>query len=181
MKRRAVFLDRDGVINRAVVRAGKPYPPSSLKEVEVLPGVHDALQRLKDHGYLLVVVSNQPDVARGTTSLATVQAINGFLEQQLCLDKWVMCYHDTQDNCRCRKPRPGMLLDAAEELAIDLSQSFMVGDRWRDVSAGLAAGCKTVFIDYHYDEKRPEQSDYLANSLPKAVDIILEESERWPK
>lgn len=173
MTHRAVFLDRDGVINRAVVRDGKPYPPSSLEEVEILPGVEDALGRLKEAGYVLVVVSNQPDVARGTTRRSTVEAINDFLGKNLPIDRFIMCYHDSGDGCACRKPKPGMLVMGAEEFNINLAGSFMVGDRWRDVEAGVTAGCKTLFIDYGYNEQQPAQVDFSVGSLKEAADIIL--------
>jgi D-glycero-D-manno-heptose 1,7-bisphosphate phosphatase len=171
--RRAVFLDRDGVINRAIVREGKPYPPASPGEVEVLPGVEEALCRLKDAGFVLVVVSNQPDVARGTTPRSTVEAINNYLGQRLPIDRFIMCYHDSADGCVCRKPRPGMLMMGAEEFGIELGKSYMVGDRWRDVAAGMAAGCQTLFIDYGYAEQQPEQVDYSVGSLAEAANIIL--------
>jgi D-glycero-D-manno-heptose 1,7-bisphosphate phosphatase len=173
MTRPAVFLDRDGVINRAMVRDGKPYPPASLKELEILPRVSEALARLKEAGFLLVVVSNQPDVARGVTSVAAVEAINIELSARLPLDQIRMCYHDGKDACLCRKPQPGMLLEAARELDIDLYSSFMVGDRWRDVEAGQRAGCRTFFIDYAYDERQPENCDYRVHSLADAAETIL--------
>jgi D-glycero-D-manno-heptose 1,7-bisphosphate phosphatase len=172
MTRRAVFLDRDGVINRAVVREGKPYPPASVGELEILPGVSEALAQLKAAGFILIVVSNQPDVARGTTPQAIVEAINASLSRALPIDESVMCYHDSGDDCDCRKPRPGMLLDAASKWGVDLSASFMVGDRWRDVEAGQRAGCKTVFVDYGYDEKQPENVDCRVHSLIEAVPFI---------
>lgn len=175
MKRRAVFLDRDGVLNRAVVRDGRPYPPAIVAEVEILPGVVEALQRLKVAGFVLIVVSNQPDVARGTTPQETVEAINAFLANRLPVDRFIMCYHDSADNCDCRKPRPGMLFAGAKEFDVDLSSSYMVGDRWRDVEAGIAAGCKTIFVDYGYDEKRPQSCDYQVFSLQEAAITILME------
>jgi D-glycero-D-manno-heptose 1,7-bisphosphate phosphatase len=173
MSRRAVFLDRDGVINRAVVREGKPYPPASLEELEILPGVVAALTRLKAAGFILVVVSNQPDVARGTMARETVEAINARLAESLPVDDFRMCYHDSKDSCDCRKPKPGMLVAAARDYGIDLTASFMVGDRWRDVEAGQRAGCKTLFIDYGYDERQPESCDYRVKSLPDAAEVIL--------
>jgi D-glycero-D-manno-heptose 1,7-bisphosphate phosphatase len=173
MSRRAVFLDRDGVINRAVVREGKPYPPAGLEELEILPGVREALDQLKDAGFVLVVVSNQPDVARGTTARDAVETINAKLAESLPVDDFRMCYHDSGDGCDCRKPKPGMLLVAARDQGIDLSSSFMVGDRWRDVEAGQRAGCTTLFIDYGYDERQPEACDYRVKSLPEAAKIIL--------
>jgi len=173
--RRAVFLDRDGVINRAIVRDGKPYPPASLEELEILPGVHEALQKLHDANYLLVVVTNQPDVARGTSKREDVELINAFLSSQLPIDDFKTCYHDGGDKCNCRKPLPGALLEAAQEHNIDLSKSFMVGDRWRDVEAGVSAGCKTFFINYRYAEKKPDAPDFIVSSLLEAKKIILRE------
>jgi D-glycero-D-manno-heptose 1,7-bisphosphate phosphatase len=173
--RRAVFLDRDGVINRAVVRDGKPYPPASLVELEILPGVHEALQKLRDANYLLVVVTNQPDVARGTTKREDVELMNTFLASQLPIDDFKTCYHDSRDKCSCRKPLPGALLEAAQDYDIDLSKSFMVGDRWRDVEAGAAAGCKTFFINYRYAEQKPGAPDFIVSSLLEAKKIILGE------
>ncbi len=173
--RRAVFLDRDGVINRAIVRDGKPYPPASLVELEILPGVHEALQKLHDANYLLVVVTNQPDVARGTSKREDVELMNAFLSSQLPIDDFKTCYHDSGDKCICRKPLPGALLEAAHEHTIDLSESFMVGDRWRDVEAGASAGCKTFFINYRYAEKKPDAPDFIVSSLLEVKKIILGE------
>lgn len=171
--RRAVFLDRDGVVNRAVIRDGKPYPPEAVTDVDVLPGVADAMQRLRTAGYLLVVVTNQPDVARGTQSRAQVDAIHARLARELPIDDVRCCYHDDADACDCRKPKPGLLLDAAAAHGIDLAASVMVGDRWRDVEAGRRAGCATVFLDYAYAERRPDRPDAVVTSLSEAADWIL--------
>jgi D-glycero-D-manno-heptose 1,7-bisphosphate phosphatase len=171
--RRAVFLDRDGVINRAVVRDGLPYGPDLVDELEILPGVKEALSRLRDAGFRLVVVTNQPDVARGTRRREEVEAMNAALAAALALDDIRVCYHDDADNCTCRKPKPGMLEDAARDAGLDLSRSFMVGDRWRDVGAGRRAGCTTIFIDHNYAERRPERPDAIVGSLPEAADWIL--------
>ena len=173
--RRAVFLDRDGVINRAIVRDGKPYPPASLVELEILPGVHEALQKLHDANYLLVVVTNQPDVARGTSKREDIELMNAFLSSELPIDDFKTCYHDSGDKCNCRKPLPGALLEAAQEHNIDLSKSFMVGDRWRDIEAGVSAGCKTFFINYRYTEQKPDAPDFIVSSLLEAKKIILGE------
>lgn len=170
---KAVFLDRDGVINRAPVRDGKPYPPANLAEMEVLPGVEAALSALHSAGWMLVVVTNQPDVARGTTARADVEKINHYLQQLLPIDEFRTCYHDSIDGCTCRKPLPGSLLDSAKAHNIDLACSFMVGDRWRDMEAGTRAGCKTIFVDYRYDEKQPEKIDFSVQSLAEAANIIL--------
>lgn len=173
MKRRAVFLDRDGVLNRAMIRNGKPYPPANVGEVEILPGVLDALTSLKSGGFTLVVVSNQPDVKRGTASQGVVEAINAYLAQRLPIDRFFMCYHDSDDNCDCRKPRPGMLLRASREFEINLADSFMVGDRWRDVEAGASVGCKTFFINCGYNEAQPMAPTFRVSSLLEAASIIL--------
>lgn len=173
--RRAVFLDRDGVINRAVVRDGKPYPPANLAEMEILPGVLDALVALHNAEFMLIVVTNQPDVARGTTPMAVVEEINNYLTSCLPIDEFRTCYHDSSDGCDCRKPLPGGIIAAANKHGIDLGESYMVGDRWRDIEAGQRAGCKTIFIDYGYDEKQPESVNYRVMSLKEASQFILGE------
>lgn len=171
--KRAVFLDRDGVINRALVRDGKPYPPGNLAELQILPGVADAMQSLRDAGWLLIVVTNQPDVARGITPLEDVEAINVRLQQCLPIDEFRTCYHDNSDGCNCRKPLPGALIAVANAHRINLTFSYMVGDRWSDIEAGKRAGCKTIFLDYGYDEKQPESFNHRVRSLTEAAKIIL--------
>jgi D-glycero-D-manno-heptose 1,7-bisphosphate phosphatase len=173
-KRRAVFLDRDGVINRAVVRDHRPYPPETLDKLDLLPGVADALQKLRQAEYLLIVVTNQPDVARGTLSRETLDAMHRSLSEQLPLDDILVCCHTDADRCSCRKPLPGMLLEAAAKHNIDLSASFMVGDRWRDIEAGYNAGCRTILIHYGYSEKSPDYPpDLCVGSLREAAEWIL--------
>ena len=171
--RRAVFLDRDGVINRAVVRDGRPYPPASDAELEVLPGVPEALARLRDAGFRLVVVTNQPDVARGTQRRDVIDRMHERLRAELPIDEFRVCDHDDADRCACRKPNPGMLEAAARDAGLSLSESFMVGDRWRDIEAGRRAGCAVIFIDRGYHERRPDDPDAIVGSLPEAVDWIL--------
>jgi D-glycero-D-manno-heptose 1,7-bisphosphate phosphatase len=172
--RRAVFLDRDGVINRAITRQGKPYPPGSLAELEILPGVSDALIALHEAGFLNIVITNQPDVATGVQSREVVEAMHALLQEQLALDAIKVCFHVESDRCECRKPKPGMLIDAARELDVDLAHSYLVGDRWRDVSAGKAVGCYTFFIDYGYDESLHEKPDQVVESLRQASQHILD-------
>jgi D-sedoheptulose 7-phosphate isomerase len=176
---RAVFLDRDGVLNRAVVRNGRPHPPRSVTELEVIPDARGALKRLRDQGYKLLVVTNQPDVSRGVASKASVDAINEKLGAELDLDEFFVCYHTDSDHCECRKPKPGLLLDAARRHQIDLTESFMVGDRWRDVEAGQKAGCRTILIDGGYQERKPEQPPTVqVHSLQEAADWILHANRR---
>lgn len=173
--RRAVFLDRDGVINRSVVRNGKPYPPDSVDSMEILPGVAEALSSLRGAGYLNIVVTNQPDVATGKQTRVEVEAIHARMRRDLAIDDIRVCYHVDSDNCACRKPRPGMLVEAAREHAISLAESHLVGDRWRDIEAGQAAGCRTnFFIDYGYAEKRPDPPFVSVKSLVDAARHILD-------
>ena len=174
VNRRAVFLDRDGVINRAIVRGGKPYAPTSLAELDILPGVGDALRRLRAGGFLNVIVTNQPDVGAGKVTQAAIEGIHAFLRNKLAIDDVRVCYHTEPQNCDCRKPKPGMILSASHELGIDKARSFLVGDRWRDVGAAHAAGCKALFIDYGYSEKMPDKPYVAVNSLAEAAEIILQ-------
>ena len=171
----AVYLDRDGVINRVLERAGLPYPPTSMGEFEILPDVPVACAKLKQAGFLLVVVTNQPDVGRGTLQKEIVEAIHAGMCRQLPIDRVEVCYHPGQDasECDCRKPKPGMLLRAAKALGIDLAQSWMVGDRWRDIDCGHAAGCRTIFIDRGYTEALKQQPNFRAKNLLEAAEIIL--------
>ncbi len=171
--RRAVFLDRDGVLNQTIVRNRKPYPPPGPAELEVLPGVAEACTALKGAGFLLIVVTNQPDVARGTQRRDVVEAINSKLCTEISIDDIRVCYHDEQDGCICRKPRPGLLLHAARDWNVDLKISYLVGDRWKDIEAGRRAGCTTVLIDYGYVEAQQSMADYRAGSLAEAVDWII--------
>ncbi|MDW7980604.1 MAG: HAD family hydrolase [Verrucomicrobiales bacterium] len=176
--RPAVFLDRDGVINRALQREGKPYAPTCLAEFELLPGVVEACNQLKHAGFLLVVVTNQPDVGRGMLARETVEAIHAHMLELLPIDRVEVCYHSGSEPvaCDCRKPKPGMLLRAAAALLIDLARSWMVGDRWRDVECGRAAGCRTILIDYGYAEPLPHEPDFRAPNLLEAARIIIEKS-----
>lgn len=168
-----VFLDRDGVINCAIVDDGKPRSPSGLADLVILPGVEGALCLLRAAGFRLVVVTNQPDVARGKQTREGVEQLNQWLGACLPLDEFRVCYHDDRDRCFCRKPSPGLLFDAAREGEIDLGSSFMVGDRWRDIEAGYRAGCRTIFIDYGYAERQPERVDARVSSLAEAANWIL--------
>lgn len=172
-KNKAIFLDRDGVINKPLLKNGKPYPPRNLEQLELLPGVDEAMSKLKLYGYKLIVVTNQPDVARGTLFKDDVESINLFLIKRLGIDALFVCYHDDDDNCQCRKPLPGAILNAEKSMNIDLSRSYMIGDRWKDISAGRAAGVKTIFIDYGYDEIKPKKYDFLSKSLIEALPFLL--------
>jgi D-glycero-D-manno-heptose 1,7-bisphosphate phosphatase len=172
-RRRAVFLDRDGVLNEAMVRDGRPYAPRVLEEFKLLPGVAQALQSLRDAGFLNVVITNQPDVATGKARREDIDAIHREILQKLPLDAVKVCPHSDADHCACRKPKPGLILEAARDLAIDTRASFVVGDRWRDIQAAHAAGCTAYFVDYRYREKRPEPPYVAVKSLPEAAALII--------
>lgn len=176
MRGAAVFLDRDGVLNGPIIRSGRPHPPETVAEVRVLPGVADACRELSDAGLTLVCITNQPDIARGTQDPATVAAINDRLRGLLGLQEVVVCPHDDGDGCLCRKPLPGMILDAARRHDLDVARSVTVGDRWRDVEAGHAAGTWTVFVDWGYDERRPEHPDLVVKELKEAVPWIIDKA-----
>jgi D-glycero-D-manno-heptose 1,7-bisphosphate phosphatase len=167
---RAVFLDRDGVINRAFFRDGVSHPPRTLAGLEILPGVSDALARLRAAGFRLIVVTNQPDVARGTQSREVVEAIHARLLSILPLDEVRVCYHDDGDECECRKPKPGLLTQGPP---VDFAASVMVGDRWRDIEAGRNAGCATVLVDTGQTEPLPHEPDARVSTLAEAADWIL--------
>ena len=171
--RRAVFLDRDGVLNASVIRQGKPYPPDSLRELKILPGVADALRKLSAAGFINIVVTNQPDVGTGRQQVDIVRSMHEHLRAELSIDDVKVCYHTDDEKCDCRKPSPGMLLEAAKQHDLDLRQCFLVGDRWRDIAAGQAAGCACFFLDYGYREKRPQKPYVAVESLSQAVALIL--------
>ncbi len=178
---RAVFLDRDGVINRPIVRNRRPYPPRSLEEFVLLPGVPSSVSDLKKAGFLVIVVTNQPDVARGTQSRETVDLMHDRLRAELPLDEILVCWHDDLADCECRKPKPGLMLSAGHKFGIDMARSFMIGDRWRDVDAGSAAGCRSLLIDYGYSERPPDTKPVeRTGSLREAVDWILREEKAKP-
>jgi D-glycero-D-manno-heptose 1,7-bisphosphate phosphatase len=172
--RRAIFLDRDGVINRAIVRAGRPFSPRTLEALEILPGVPEALSDLRRAGFMLIVVTNQPDIARGLMDAAQVERLNAALQSRLGFDQILVCPHDTADGCACRKPKPGLLLRAAETWGIHLPESYMVGDRKGDMEAGTRARCRTVFLAHGYDEPQPERADLCVKSLLEAVPWIVQ-------
>jgi D-glycero-D-manno-heptose 1,7-bisphosphate phosphatase len=178
VKPRAVFLDRDGVINKPVVREGRPYPPAELKDFELYEDVASGCARLESSGYLLLVITNQPDVARGTQTRAVVDAMHRkMLDALPQITRVEVCWHagaDWGDPCDCHKPAPGMVLRAVQALGIDLAQSFLVGDRWRDVDCGHGAGCRTVFIDRNYSELLRQPPDWTVKSFGQAVEVILQ-------
>lgn len=174
---KAVFLDRDGVLNKCRVIDGKPYPPLDADSMEIASDVEAALVKLKNVGFRLICVTNQPDVARGGRTIENVRAMNDKIRNLLPLDAIYVCLHDNSDNCDCRKPKPGMLFTGAREFSLELAECFMVGDRAGDICAGRSAGCRTVFLDGGYLEPKPEpKADFTCESLLEAVNWILEQN-----
>lgn len=173
--KKAVFLDRDGVLNRTDLVYGIPKPPANLGNIEILPGVIEAIEILKKNDFVPVVVTNQPDVARGVIRRSDVEEINSAIGQAIGIRHFYTCFHDDSDFCDCRKPAPGLIYRASLELHLSIKDSFLVGDRWRDISAGQAAGCQSFFIDYSYRELKPKMPFKKVSSLLEAVKIIVGE------
>jgi len=170
--KRAAFLDRDGVLNRSILVQGTPRPPKSVNDVVILDGVSEAINQLKKHNFLPVVITNQPDVARGVIGLDILTEINLFLGTSLGIENFYVCIHDDIDQCLCRKPATGLIELAAIELNLDVTNSFLVGDRWKDIEAGQKLGCTNFFIDYSYPERQPEIPFTRVSSLLEAVEIM---------
>ena len=178
--RRAVFLDRDGVLNRPVVRNRKPHPPSNPNDFQLYDDVIDGCARLKAASFLLVVITNQPDVGRGIQSRAAVEAMHLKLQSALpSLDRIEICYHGGErygQLCDCRKPRPGLILRAAADLNINPKQSWVIGDRWRDIDCACAAGCRAIFIDRGYKENLRQTPDFTVTNFREAVSVVLRDA-----
>ena len=172
----AVFLDRDGVLNEAIVRNGRPYSPRDPSELIITEGACAALEELKREGFLLIVATNQPDIARGKASRVDVDKINAQLAAILPLDAIEVCEHDDKEQCDCRKPKPGMILRAREKFGVDLAGSFMVGDRWRDIEAGRRAGCRTILTGDGYGESFPSAPTIKLASLSGVASWITQQS-----
>ncbi len=173
---KAVFLDRDGVLNHTEVRDGKPYAPTNIEDFKILPGTFESLSMLKKLGFVLAVITNQPDVGNGKIKKVIVEKMNAMLLLKLPIDVIKVCYHAQTDGCDCRKPKPGMILEAAADLQASLSQSYMIGDRSGDISAGKAAGCTTILIDRNYAEDIIEEPDFKELSLESAINIIISQN-----
>ena len=170
--RKAVFLDRDGVINKAFIKEGLPTSPHSLDELKILPGVKESVLRLKKLNFVCLVVTNQPDVTRGKINKNTVIKMNNFLQKEIKLDDFFVCYHDDEDNCECRKPKPGLLLQASKKWDVNLKKSFIIGDRWRDIQAGEKVGCKTIFLEYNYIDIKPKNPNFITDTLLNATYLM---------
>lgn len=175
-RRRSVFLDRDGVLIRSDLKDGKPIAVQEMERLDILPGVEQACRMLREAGFLLVMITNQPDVGRGLVPQRTVDEMNRHVQKVLGLDDVRVCYHGGTENCRCRKPKPGMIIDAGDALHIALDRSVVVGDRWSDIEAGRAVSCRTVYIAWGQSEKLTLAPDLTSPSLLDAVAWIIREA-----
>jgi D-glycero-D-manno-heptose 1,7-bisphosphate phosphatase len=177
-RRRAVFLDRDGVVNANVVIGGRPVAPRRLEDFRLLPGAAAAIRRLRRAGFFVCIATNQPDIGNRLVNPSAVAAMHARLRRMVRLDALLMCPHRQDEGCSCRKPKPGLLLAAAKRHRLDLARSYMIGDRNSDVLAGVAAGCYTIFIHRGCSESRRYllTADYIARSLSEAAHIVLS---RW--
>jgi D-glycero-D-manno-heptose 1,7-bisphosphate phosphatase len=173
---RAVFLDRDGVIKQAQVRNGHPFSPADMTEFFWVEPIKEVTLELKSLGYFLFCVTNQPDVGRGLQSREIVESFHATILAELPIEKVFACYHNDRDKCSCRKPRPGMIVEAQKEYDLNLAASWLIGDRWKDIDAGAAAGCNTVFLEYGYDEKLKTEPDYTISQLAQLVPLIRAET-----
>lgn len=169
--KRAIFLDRDGVINSTIIKKGKPFSPRRLEDFELVDGIKDILERFRVRGLLNIIVTNQPDIARGLMKKEELQKMHSLIRENLPVDDIFICPHDDADNCNCRKPKAGMFFEAAKKWNIDLNESFIIGDSWKDIEAGRNAGCTTVLIDSPYNKQI--DSDIRTNELSAAAEMIL--------
>ena len=169
----AVFLDRDGVLNRGFVKNGKSYAPRNIRDFKLLPYAAGSIQRLKESGFLVIVITNQPDINNGLVTFSEVDAMHSLLRKKTQITDVFVCPHSQLENCDCRKPKPGMLIEAARKYNIDLKRSFMVGDRATDIEAGLQAGCRTIFLNRHYKESPPKHQEKTFTSINSATNFII--------
>ncbi len=173
--RRAIFLDRDGVISKIILKNGQPFGPRKFEHFELLEGRKEVLEEFKSRGFLIIVITNQPDIARGLLEKSTLERMHKLIKDNLPIDDVFVCWHDDRDACSCRKPKPGMLLKAAKKWDINLRESFFIGDQWKDAEAGRNAGCKTILLDYPYN--KGVESDFRVNDF-KAVLSFLPKEDR---
>jgi len=170
---KAVFLDRDGVINEVLVKNDRAYSPRRFEEFKFIENVYELIRKIKEAGFLSIVVTNQPDIARGKMEISELERMNKAVRDKLPIDDNLVCMHDDIDNCSCRKPKPGMIFKAAKKYEIEIETSFLIGDGWRDMMAASNAGCKGILLKASYNTgvdcfKRVE-------NLKTAIDTIVDE------
>ena len=169
---KAIFLDRDGIINKVIMRNGEVSCPWKFNEFEIFPDAKPALKEFKKMGFLNIIFTNQPDVARGFLKMPELEKMHNFIIKELLADEIKFCPHDDSDNCSCRKPKPGLILQVAQKWGIDLEQSYVIGDSWKDIGAGKSAGCKTFLLNREYNKDTNCNHDFAVNNIEEAVEII---------
>ena len=172
MKRQAIFLDRDGVINKATFVNGKHRSPLVLEELEIFKDAKRSIRKLRKLGFLIFIVTNQPEISRGNLRREESDAINAAIDKEIEPDEIVACPHDDSDGCSCRKPLPGMITGLISRYMLDPTRCYLVGDRLKDIEAGQAAGVKSIQIDRGYPEGLSTARLSSAKSLSGAVRII---------
>ena len=171
-QKKAVFLDRDGIINQVVYHddINKPSSPWKMEEFKLIDGIKKHLDELKKNGFLIFIISNQPDIKRGNVDKETAEKINKILYEKFPIDDIMVCPHDDLDNCSCRKPKPGMIIELSKKWNVDIKKSFLIGDSWKDIGAGKNAGVKSILIDKSYNQE--VESEHRVENLKSAIELI---------
>ena len=168
---KAIFFDRDGVlIDAPINKDNKPISILKVKDVKFCDGIKKVCKRLSKD-YLLIMITNQPDFKRKKNTKKNIVEINKFIKKELKLNDVFVCY-SKDDKCFFRKPNPGMLIAAKDKYKLNIKKSFFIGDRWRDIDAGNAFGCKTIFIDRSYNEKLNKKPNFIVKNLKNVLSII---------
>ena len=171
--KRAIYLDRDGVINEVFFRGGdnnKPIAPWEMVEFRLIKNIKKPLKYLRQMGFHLFIVTNQPDIAKGILKFSTVKKMNDIVMNELPIDEIMVCPHIDSDICNCRKPKPGMILTLGKKWGINLEDSFLIGDNWKDIESGETAGCRTILIDKFYNKS--VKADFRVENLTMSVEVV---------
>lgn len=169
----AVFFDRDGILVQAPIVQGRPHSARTVDEIRMIPAAFQLCEVLREARIPTFMITNQPDIARGLIERSVVDEQNQIVARALNLTEVAVCPHDDGDDCYCRKPRPGLIEKLGQKHRINLSTSVVVGDRWRDIDAGVAAGTLTLFIDYGYEERRPKNPTRTVHSTDEMLNAVL--------
>jgi D-glycero-D-manno-heptose 1,7-bisphosphate phosphatase len=172
LKNKAIFFDRDGVINIPIIKKDKPYPPKEFKDLVLYKQVSKSVLKIRKHGFKVIVITNQPDYQRGLIKKKEILRINNYIKKKFKLDKLYVCY-DSDDKSFFKKPNPGMILRAKKEFNLDLKNSFVIGDTIRDVIAGKKTGCKTFLIKKKYNLSYKNIANYYVVDLYSAINKII--------
>tara|TARA_Y100000996_G_C22342075_1_gene569100 strand:+ start:206 stop:739 length:534 start_codon:yes stop_codon:yes gene_type:complete len=168
-KNKAFFFDRDGILNKVILKKNKPYSPRYPKQVVKNYEILKLIKLLKKKKFKKIIITNQPDIKTGKLTKHSLRTINNDIKLFFSIDDIFVCTHNKFDKCHCRKPKIGMIKLAEKKWNLDLKKSYLIGDRWKDIDAGNKAGCKTIYIDYNYDEKKPKKPIYSFKSLTQML------------